>query len=195
MACSLKGGDWTSCCSSQHCFDSLWIRNKVPSGKNIVKTSSNYLHSHLDKADTSFARRHPLPISSTHFRAKPHHPGIIDIPATISSSVFKRKRTYMLDFYFSNLFSSSGSNRWEVTSQPWPANSPSAASGRGWREIMVGGSAWELLTYTISTFRASESSQMTAAPLSKEVLTCSACLFQATARMSHNRDCSVCVFF
>lgn len=60
---------------------------------------------------------------------------------------------------------------------------------------VVGGSAWELLTSTISTFRVSESSQMSAAPLSKEDLNCSACLFQVTAQMSHSKDCSVCVFF
>lgn len=60
---------------------------------------------------------------------------------------------------------------------------------------VVGGSAWEPLTYTNSAFRASTSSQMSAAPLSKEVHNFSARCFQTTAQMSHSKDCSVCVFF
>jgi len=53
----------------------------------------------------------------------------------------------------------------------------------------------ELLTYTNSAFRASPRSQISAAPLSKEVHNCSACLFQITAQMNHSKDSSVCVFF
>lgn len=42
---------------------------------------------------------------------------------------------------------------------------------------VVKGSTWEPLTHTDSAFRASASSQTSAAPLSKEVHNCSACFF------------------
>lgn len=72
---------------------------------------------------------------------------------------------------------------------------PKAHLSMAGRKSVVRGSAWELLTYTNSAFWASASSQMNAAPLSKEVLNCSACLFQVTAQLSHHKDCTVRVFF